>query len=252
MLRAGRGNHAILVPALILAAVSASILANGPHPYYRQAKADINMAIMARDADKVKNLIAGGADVNKCEDEGAKMAPLHFAVGMGAENIAALLIEKGARLDVRDAKGNTPLHYTVMGGNMAESGMVKFLIDRGAQASLANKEGNSVLHLAVGYTDDSILELMIRKGGGINQKNSEGRTPLHMAVYNESVDAVKVLLKNNADTTVKDNRGYTPMDLITRRDTKYGTRNREAGEYDRRLEALKNAFAQPGAGRAGK
>lgn len=252
MKSAGSGIHKIIIPAFLLAAVAASILANGPHPYYRQAKMDLNMAIMARDAAKVRNLITNGADVNKCEQEGARMAPLHFAVGLGAEDITALLIDKGARLDVRDAKGNTPLHYTVSGGYIAHSNLVKLLIDRGAQASLANKDGNSALHLAVGYTDDPTLELMIRKGGGINQKNNEGRTPLHMAVYNESVGAVTVLLKNSADASVKDNRGYTPMDLITRRDTKYGTRNREAGEYDRRLEALKNAFAQTGAGRAGK
>lgn len=51
-------------------------------------------------------LVAGGADVNAANDAGE--SALHIAVSRG-DGLVRALVESGARLDVRDASGRTPL-----------------------------------------------------------------------------------------------------------------------------------------------
>ena len=44
---------------------------------------------------------------------GLGRTPLHIACALGALDVAQVLIEHGARVDVRDSRGATPLHYAV-------------------------------------------------------------------------------------------------------------------------------------------
>lgn len=48
-------------------------------------------------------------DVNAGDAE--QRTPLHYACGFNHLEIAKMLIEEGANLEVTDSKGNTPLHY---------------------------------------------------------------------------------------------------------------------------------------------
>ena len=246
MKREKKGTHKIIVPALILAAVTASILANGPHPYYRMAKSELSMAVMSGNADEVKKALAGGADVNGTEADGRKMAPLHFAVGMNNLVITQLLIDKGARVNIQDGNGSTPLHYLVMGTSIPEDADVRFLVEKGADIALKNHDGDTSLHGAAGYARPETLEFLVKKSGAVNVKNGRGWTPLHSAVHCENVENTGVLLKNGADPAIRDNTGNTAADLIAKKRTKYGSRSREAGEYEKVLDSLKRVFSQYG------
>jgi ankyrin repeat protein len=57
--------------------------------------------------EAVKLLVELGADVNKANDTG--LTALHSAAYMGADAIIQLLADQGAKVDVKDKYGQTPL-----------------------------------------------------------------------------------------------------------------------------------------------
>ena len=56
----------------------------------------------------VRVLLDAGADPNCQEEDDPHWTPLHFAAKYGDVEIAELLLERGAKLDRRDAHGETP------------------------------------------------------------------------------------------------------------------------------------------------
>jgi len=60
-----------------------------------------------RQLDAVKFLVELGQDVNAVNDMG--MGPLHAAANRGSNDVIEYLVSKGARLDVKDKVGRTPL-----------------------------------------------------------------------------------------------------------------------------------------------
>ena len=106
--------------------------------------APLHDAIEARDLEKVKELIAKGADVNakNCDDA----APLHFAIGWGFENdVVELLIAKGADVNAKTKDGITPLRMTAFLGLQATA---EFLIAKGADVNAKDKYGITSLQEA--------------------------------------------------------------------------------------------------------
>ena len=67
------------------------------------------------DCDTVADLIAQGIDVNFREEEGHGRTALIKACRHGHIAMVRLLLEKGARVDERDASGDTAPHYTYKG-----------------------------------------------------------------------------------------------------------------------------------------
>lgn len=56
----------------------------------------------------VQVLLDAGTDSNCQEEESPNWTPLHYAAKYGDMKLANLLLEHGARLDIRDAQGDTP------------------------------------------------------------------------------------------------------------------------------------------------
>lgn len=59
-------------------------------------------------AEMVRILLDAGTDPNCQEEDNPNWTPLHFAVKYGDTEVAELLLKRGAKLDVRDANGQTP------------------------------------------------------------------------------------------------------------------------------------------------
>ena len=70
------------------------------------SRASRNAGPEERTIEAARALIAGGADVNAVNDAGE--TALHVAVSRG-DGLVRALVESGARLDIRDASGRTPL-----------------------------------------------------------------------------------------------------------------------------------------------
>ena len=81
-------------------------------------KGDIHAAVFAGDLPKVKQLVAGGVDINKRDKK--KVTPLHLAAFQGNKHHIAMtkwLLANGANVKARDHEGKTPLDKASERGN---------------------------------------------------------------------------------------------------------------------------------------
>jgi hypothetical protein len=86
-------------------------------------------------AEMVRMLLDVGEDPNRYNPEGnhAHSTPLHQAVLTGQESLVRLLVERGARLDIRDKVWQgTPLGWALHGGGKAQAQMAECLRSLGA------------------------------------------------------------------------------------------------------------------------
>lgn len=136
------------------------------------------------------------------------------------------LLESGANIEARDARGATPLITAAAKGNVP---LVRFLLSRQARVAATDKSGNSALHEAslVGCVD--CVELLLQAGAPTELHNADGFTPLHQAVrrfwelpgetkrdrLHRQHDIIALLLQQGATPDRRDANGRTPSTLAT-------------------------------------
>jgi uncharacterized protein len=118
---------------------------------------------------------------------------LRAAKALDAAAIEALL-KKGARLDLANSRGMTPL--------MAAAGLGSVDADTRGLYTTADVEQRSI----------ASLTLLLHAGGDINGRDNRGLTALHEAARWGWNDVVRFLVSRGADLNAKDNRGMTPVD----------------------------------------
>ena len=137
---------------------------------------ELNEAIEAHDAERVKALITAGADVNA--DDELWFKPIQNAISCGASSaIVKLLLEAGASIK---SSNSDPLIDAVAARN-AE--VVRLLLEHGADAQMPDgeEESETPLHLAVYGNDLACVEILLQHGADPLEPNGEGETPLDAA-----------------------------------------------------------------------
>jgi ankyrin repeat protein len=209
------------------------------------AKYTIFSAVALGEVGAIRELARSGADVNQRMDRtNHRRTPLHLAVVKKQPASLAALIELGADLKMEDAVGLTPMDQAAL---MGENDMAQLLIDRGAAISLPAaivlERGDDVERLVREYPDDlipankrrwarlvvhassrasgrvldTLLRTVMRQRAGLTVVNAEddaetaidqteGYTPLHAAAFNGNDEAVAVLLKHGANPRVRDRK----------------------------------------------
>jgi len=102
---------------------------------------DIHTAIIAGDTEKVKQLIASGADINAVEP-GSGSTPLVTAAMFDRIEIAKMLLKAGASIDAKNYDGSTALHTAAF---FCRPDMVKLLLENGADKNIRNGSGATAL-----------------------------------------------------------------------------------------------------------
>ena len=116
----------------------------------------------------------------------------------GAKATEALEKSPGSTIiDTRDySTGETALHIVVKRRDMTWLG---FLVSKGAKPDVRDAEGNTPLALAaqLGFVEG--LQLLVLDHATVDMENSRGETPLILAVHNRDLAAVRALLGAGAN-----------------------------------------------------
>jgi ankyrin repeat protein len=143
----------------------------------------------------LKKIIETGVNINSLDSKWSgsdynEHVLLHQAVKISSAKCILMLLHGGADINLRDLKGQTPLHVAVKYAYSDD--MLKFLIDKGADLSPSDQDGNTPLHLAVVENSDMIPVLI--KGSDLNAKNVDGHTPLMLAIASNDKQTAHLLL----------------------------------------------------------
>jgi ankyrin repeat protein len=150
-----------------------------------------------------------------------------------ASNLVNKLIDKGAKVNVQDNKGNTPLHDAI---EARDYDLVQRLLGSGADPNTPNKSGFTPLHIAANNSDKQALDIMlevdnidvnktIEPDPSVKFSPNKGANPLMLLAKNASFDhqsdvieIAKSLIKKGSDINgVKDQDGNTSLHHATQR-----------------------------------
>ena len=200
----------------------------------------------------LRRLFAPGTDINGHMLTGWR-APIHVVASHGTERAMAYLVERGARVDVRDSMDNTPLHDAgdnwrsgvtailldhgadvnargwagrtplhVAASSLGEFDVARLLLDRGARVNATDLWDDTPLHLAAKDGEVEVVKLLLARGARVDPRGAEARTPLHGAAREGHTDQVKLLMSHGADVNARDAGGETPLHLAMQVGDRWG------------------------------
>ena len=125
--------------------------------------------------------------------------PLHKAAWAGDADLAARLLDLGARVDARDAGGNTALHFAAFRGRMA---VVRLLLGRGADVDARDGGGRTALFASVFDGNEAVALLLLSSGAKFS--DAEGGRFLLAARERRLNGLVAALIDADAKSSAKD------------------------------------------------
>jgi len=125
------------------------------------------------------------------------------------------LVENAAIEDLNavDHKGNTPLLWAVSEGRMD---MARLLVDSGANVNVQNYEGISALYLGAERGDLDLCLFLIENGASVNIQTEEGVAPAHIAATNGHLEILRALAGHGAHLEITDSVEETPLHYAVR------------------------------------
>ncbi|XP_074860059.1 arf-GAP with coiled-coil, ANK repeat and PH domain-containing protein 2 isoform X2 [Carettochelys insculpta] len=115
--------------------------------------------------------LARGAEVNWVNTEENKATPLIQAVLGGSLVTCEFLLQNGANVNHKDAKGRGPLHHATVLGH---TGQVCLFLKRGANQHATDEEGKDPLSIAVEAANADIVTLLRLARMNEEMRESEG------------------------------------------------------------------------------
>lgn len=128
-----------------------------------------------------------------------------------SEKVNEALNDPAATLvNTRDlTSGETALHIVT---NRRDLTWMQVLIAKGANVNIRDAKGVTPLVAAVNANFIEGVELLVGRGARLNESNNSGETPLITAVHNRNVGVMRILLRAGADPDRADNSGRSAKD----------------------------------------
>ena len=158
----------------------------------------------------ILKLIENGSQINEYNKKGK--TPLLLACENYLQEVAIVLIKKGADVNVVDTLGNykTPLHYACENNSL---NLVQLLLQYGANVNyltpslscLSNKSYNeTALHIACESLNDNskeIIKTLLHYGANVDAIRGDGKKPLDLLYENDSFDIIPTVIKYGTSRT---------------------------------------------------
>jgi uncharacterized protein len=132
------------------------------------------------------------------------------------ETVNGLVSQPGSvAINSRDrSSGEGGLHYVVRDRDLS---WLTYLLGKGARTDIQNQQGNTPLSLAaqIGWVEGA--ELLLRRRASVDLPNGRGETPLILAVQRRDLAMVRLLVANGANPKRSDSAaGLSAIDYATR------------------------------------
>jgi ankyrin repeat protein len=133
---------------------------------------------------------------------------LHWIAESGPPGVAALLLKAGARPNIRDSRGDTPLTLAAARG---EEETVRLLLRAGVPCPPVLREDWFPLSRAVAHYDRTAARRLLEKDADPNTRGPEGLTPLMFAVQQDDVRLLRLILRRRARVRAVDQHHRTAL-----------------------------------------
>ena len=175
----------------------------------------LQVAIHHSNLEIVHLLLSKEADPNLSytledeDDPSFLFEPLLHALAMGKCDIALALIKAGAKLNIKNDEGESPLHMAIM---CSSESLVEEMIQRNISVNEKDNIGQTPCMLAAEFGSTNILKMLLNSNAKINDQDSSGCTALIMAIRSFLRDdtseydtqCIHLLIENNADVNLVD------------------------------------------------
>ncbi len=171
------------------------------------------LMLAARDARKVKLLLARGAQVNTQAPSGIT-ALMVAAQYKGNSDSVRLLLQNGAKVNVEGKVRNdaSALFFAAMSGDVKTA---KLLLAAGAEREprmkLLGQFTNTPVIIAATNDEVPMVRFLVEGGSRADEMDDDKITALGWAVLCNHPESARVLLKNGANVNHVDNYGMTPL-----------------------------------------
>ncbi|CAG5184572.1 uncharacterized protein ALTATR162_LOCUS10976 [Alternaria atra] len=193
-------------------------------------------------------LLRGGTHIEQASNNGRTC--LAWACVLGDESCLRILLEGGAKIQVKDKEGATPLHI-LMESTRDPVGATKLLLHYGANPYTQDNAGQTPILIALRQKrflaaecllsqqatpsqdcDAKILllreashqsdcpEVIWNQLGDVNVQNDCGQSALHLAAIDQKVTQIRNLHDHGADLELRDMTGQCPLQIAVRHSVK--------------------------------
>lgn len=170
--------------------------------------AQISLTDLARagELERIKDLLANGADINAIDDHG--WPALAGAAESAHWDVFEYLIEQGAHMGGKI--GHYALKWAAAYGSLQT---VKYLIEQGVPVNPSPEYPSHVplLQASTSGRHLDVIALLLANGADVNAKDEEGKTSLQRAASSGSLEVVKYLVENGANVNERDKHSSTAV-----------------------------------------
>uniref|UniRef100_A0A182QY78 Uncharacterized protein n=1 Tax=Anopheles farauti TaxID=69004 RepID=A0A182QY78_9DIPT len=151
----------------------------------------LTVAIEQRNIRTLKFLLRSG-----CSFTGESLCLIKAVYTRSLEMVRFVVEHCKPALLVRDPYDSTPLHVAIA---IDCNEIAAFLIESGTDVNASSKFGDTPLHVAARHGNIVAARMLILKYAAIDERNASGLTPLMQAMYSRNLDIMKLLIGAGAN-----------------------------------------------------
>lgn len=171
----------------------------------------LDMAVKGRNEEVVRRFVDAGVNVNAQSPK--KWTALLRACREKDLAIVELLLEHGAKPDLADYHGLTPLIHA---SNVGDLSIVRKLVcECSVNVNSQSIDGLTALHMAAQDGHASVVDFLLSRGADANALFLGNTTPLSMATWDLQIDVITHLAPVTENACLLDCYGWNSIDRAT-------------------------------------